>query len=197
MAQWPSSSPAPYDHGEEEEEEEVNPDLFTLPGPSNRPCKFYFHTSLTPAQRTLLAPLVTTHGGHITATESHADIIVVYQSKLNVDIEIMRMKYDRDPELRQRKRAVWVESLAWVQRCARMGEFKLRGRGIKKGMPGPRPRSEGGRVRVNFADDEDERLCQYIAITIPTKRAGGRTGNQIYKELETLVRPSSPFLFPC
>jgi len=42
--------------------------------------------------------------------------------------------------------------------------------------------------RVNFSDLDDHHLCRYLAVTVPDKKDGGRTGNTIYQELEELVR---------
>lgn len=44
-----------------------------------------------------------------------------------------------------------------------------------------------GYRREVFTEKEDERLCRYLAIRIPDKKSGGRSGNAIYKQLTELV----------
>jgi len=40
---------------------------------------------------------------------------------------------------------------------------------------------------MQFTDDDERRLCQWIATKIPYKETGGRTGNRLYHQLCDLV----------
>jgi len=40
---------------------------------------------------------------------------------------------------------------------------------------------------VKFTDDDDNHLCHYLAIVVPVKEDGGRTGYKIYQNLRDLV----------
>lgn len=36
---------------------------------------------------------------------------------------------------------------------------------------------------MQFTEQDEERLCQWIAEKIPFKQTGGRTGNRLYQQL--------------
>lgn len=52
------------------------------------------------------------------------------------------------------------------------------------------------RTRAPFSEEQDYQLCRFIALRIPVKEAGGRTGAGIYKELEQLVSLSDQRVLP-
>ena len=43
--------------------------------------------------------------------------------------------------------------------------------------------------RTPFTEEDEERLCQWIATKIPYKETGGRTGNRLYQQLCEMVSP--------
>jgi len=42
--------------------------------------------------------------------------------------------------------------------------------------------------RTAFTDDDEKHLCEWIALQIPFKETGGRTGNKLYQKLCAMVR---------
>ncbi len=40
------------------------------------------------------------------------------------------------------------------------------------------------RARVDFLEEDDDNLIEYIATKVPIKSEGGRIGNKIYEDLE-------------
>lgn len=55
--------------------------------------------------------------------------------------------------------------------------------------------SSSNSTRAPFTEDDDNQLCRHLALRIPVKEAGGRTGDNVYKELEKLVRPPDNYDF--
>ena len=41
--------------------------------------------------------------------------------------------------------------------------------------------------RMQFTQEDEDKLCEWIAIKIPYKEIGGRTGNRLYQQLCDLV----------
>jgi hypothetical protein len=114
-------------------------ELFTVAGV---PVRFFFHRSLTAGMKEEATKTIEAHGGQTTMLEKHAQIILVSEKRLTMDLKTMKLKYDisTDPVLRK----IHVEPFTFLRRCANMGFFKLGGeKRIKMGMPGPRPREEG------------------------------------------------------
>lgn len=46
--------------------------------------------------------------------------------------------------------------------------------------------------RTQFTEEDEERLCKWIATKIPYKETGGRTGNRLYQQLCEMVMDSFP-----
>lgn len=41
--------------------------------------------------------------------------------------------------------------------------------------------------RTHFTDEDETNLCKWIALKIPFKETGGRTGNRLYQQLVEMV----------
>ena len=53
-----------------------------------------------------------------------------------------------------------------------------------------RTRSKICRLRIEFTEKDEARLCKYLAIRIPDKDAGGRKGRVVYMDMEGMVSES-------
>lgn len=159
--------------------------LFTHP--SGQPILFHFHSSMTRDQKATTAKLILAHGGAITDSDTHTDVILISKTRLAYPLDTLQKKY---------KDKAYVEPLTFVRKCVTDGVFQL-GR-VKEKIDVPdieyahfkfsRRRScTDLNRRVNFTEDDDDHLCQYIADVVPNKEAGGRQGNDIYIQLEALV----------
>ncbi|KAK7463742.1 hypothetical protein VKT23_005678 [Stygiomarasmius scandens] len=71
-----------------------------------------------------------------------------------------------------------IESIDWVNRCIERQEVIYTPLVYKN--PGGR---KAGEERTQFTEDDEIKLCQWIASKIPHKSTGGRTGNKLYQQL--------------
>ena len=53
------------------------------------------------------------------------------------------------------------------------------------------------RRRTQFTEEDEERLCDWIAAKIPYKETGGRTGNRLYQQLCDMVCRVPDFPVSC
>ncbi|TBU29335.1 hypothetical protein BD311DRAFT_720911 [Dichomitus squalens] len=142
---------------------------------NGEPVAFYLHGTnepgdrwaLTPGQREELARKVMAHGGRICPREEDADTIIAKEGKAFYKLEY---KYSSSRK--------YVEKPTFVNTCIRNRRYA---------HEPIRQRSMGGRIpgetRVKFTSQDDRHLCEYIALRIPNKEAGGRYGEVFYKEL--------------
>ncbi|KAI9462390.1 hypothetical protein BJY52DRAFT_145185 [Lactarius psammicola] len=72
----------------------------------------------------------------------------------------------------------YVESYLWVKKCVEKGTVVYTPL-VYKNPGGRRP----GEERTQFTEEDEERLCNWIAAKIPYKETGGRTGNRLYQQL--------------
>ncbi|TFK30582.1 hypothetical protein FA15DRAFT_662576 [Coprinopsis marcescibilis] len=72
----------------------------------------------------------------------------------------------------------YIESYLWVKKCIDQGTVTYTPV-IYKNPGGRRP----GEERTQFSEDDEVRLCRWIAEKIPFKETGGRTGNRLYQQL--------------
>ncbi|PSR85872.1 hypothetical protein PHLCEN_2v5348 [Hermanssonia centrifuga] len=72
----------------------------------------------------------------------------------------------------------YVESYLWVKKCIERGAVVYTPVVYKN--PGGR---RAGEERTHFTEEDEERLCDWIASKIPYKETGGRTGNRLYRQL--------------
>jgi hypothetical protein len=117
------------------------------------------------------------------------------------DKDLIQLQYGCSQRISRRR--VVVEHTTFIDTCIDMDTFIHRLR-PRKGMPGQPPGSyarcvsfsqqEHCRVtepcnrRTKFTAEDDEHLVHYLAAVTPDKAAGGRMGNEIYKQLVELVR---------
>ena len=47
--------------------------------------------------------------------------------------------------------------------------------------------------RTHFTEEDETNLCNWIALKIPFKETGGRTGNRLYQQLVEMVQLRSPY----
>ncbi|KAJ7597193.1 hypothetical protein C8J56DRAFT_772374, partial [Mycena floridula] len=71
-----------------------------------------------------------------------------------------------------------IESYLWVKKCIDRGALMYTPLIYKN--PGGR---RAGEERTSFTEDDEEHLCNWIALKIPFKEIGGRTGNKLYQQL--------------
>lgn len=95
-----------------------------------------------------------------------------------------------------------VESYLWVKKCVEKGSLVYTPL-IYKNPGGRRPGEEYVSHsllhaelkptcpprRTPFTEDDEQRLCEWIAAKIPYKQTGGRTGNRLYQQLCEMVNP--------
>ncbi|KDQ59927.1 hypothetical protein JAAARDRAFT_33515 [Jaapia argillacea MUCL 33604] len=138
--------------------------------PEGDPVLFYLNR-LTEGQVHALKAKIRSHGGNLAKKREEADVIICDDNT-----------YDHLTMIFAGDRRIRVELLGFVQRCINQSEYRHEPT-AKMGMGGPIPRKDGQRKRVEFTNDDDYRLCKYIASRIPCPEAGGRKGNNIYKTL--------------
>ncbi|KAJ4486322.1 hypothetical protein J3R30DRAFT_3697829 [Lentinula aciculospora] len=72
----------------------------------------------------------------------------------------------------------YIESLEWVDKCIERQEVSFTPHVFKN--PGGR---RAGEERTQFSEEDERKLCEWIAAKIPFKSTGGRTGNKLYQQL--------------
>jgi hypothetical protein len=160
-------------------------ELFKLP--SGQKACFLLDQSIPTRKWPKIISTVHAHGGIMTTRERKADVILVIEENLHMPLQSKCLFYDihEDPVLQK----IYVKPLSFLTQCTDVGSFELNARRVKKGMPGPRPREHGGQRRVDFTEDDDYRLCDFLSVCIPKNKSGGRSGNAIYKRLVEVVSP--------
>ncbi|KAJ3817936.1 hypothetical protein F5880DRAFT_1315823 [Lentinula raphanica] len=79
----------------------------------------------------------------------------------------------------------YIESLDWVDKCIERQEVSFTPHVFKN--PGGR---RAGEERTQFTEEDEQKLCEWIAAKIPFKSTGGRTGNKLYQQLcEMRIHP--------
>jgi hypothetical protein len=149
----------------------------------------------SPAQCHLLTYILTLdstqiHGGvTVESLRGECDILLVSEADLTIPLDVLVLSYDVHPN--PRLRGIYVEPTCFVERCIEENYFALgRDRKPKKGMPGRRPRDwyEGpSSPPTEFVVADDENLCRYLGMRIPEKAFGGRSGDNVYRDLIDLV----------
>ncbi|KAJ7672521.1 hypothetical protein DFH06DRAFT_94539 [Mycena polygramma] len=155
-----------------EEEEELFIDQ------QGAPLKFYFYKSIkqeglgTCAALRSLRTKIEVNGGIISTTDAGSNVIIVNPNDVSGDLQ-HAYKTRTNYELK----GVHVEPISWVKNCEKNG--KCVHRFIQKGMGG----YTGYRERTESTEEDHDHLAYYLAVLIPEKSDGGRTGNNIYKRL--------------
>ncbi|KAI0348637.1 hypothetical protein BDW22DRAFT_1350886 [Trametopsis cervina] len=84
----------------------------------------------------------------------------------------------------------YIESYLWVKQCVEQGQVSYTPVVYKN--PGGR---RAGEERTQFTEEDEMHLCNWIAMKIPFKETGGRTGNRLYQQLlEMAGNPDYPWV---
>ncbi|KAA1471562.1 hypothetical protein DENSPDRAFT_837586 [Dentipellis sp. KUC8613] len=134
------------------------------------PIKFHIDSSIANINaRAALSARIMHSGGDPTASPQSAKVIL---ADPNTDIfQHLVKNYQGVPDK-------YVESYLWVKKCVEKGALVFTPLVYKN--PGGR---RAGEERTQFTEDDEERLCNWIAAKIPYKETGGRTGNRLYQQL--------------
>ncbi|KAL4064968.1 hypothetical protein V8B97DRAFT_1195606 [Scleroderma yunnanense] len=141
------------------------------------PIKMHIHHSIANVNaRAALSQRIMHSGGDPTASPQSARVIL---ADPNTEVFHHLVKsYQGVPDK-------YIESYLWVKKCVEKGAV-LYTPLVYKNPGGRRP----GEERTPFTEEDEERLCQWIANKIPYKETGGRTGNRLYQQLcEMAVDP--------
>lgn len=141
------------------------------------PIKMHIHHSIANVNaRAALSQRIMHSGGDPTASPQSARVIL---ADPNTEVfQHLVKSYQGVPDK-------YIESYLWVKKCVEKGAL-LYTPLVYKNPGGRRP----GEERTSFTEEDEERLCQWIATKIPYKETGGRTGNRLYQQLcEMVVDP--------
>ncbi|KAF8610335.1 hypothetical protein BDV93DRAFT_540154 [Ceratobasidium sp. AG-I] len=133
------------------------------------PLAVHLHTSVGQDTRQSLAVKIAKAGGDPGSTLREAQVIVA--SEDHADFARLQKRYEHST-------SVYVEPESWVERCLAKGRC-FHDPVEKAPMGGRKPGAE----RNDFTAEDDTCLAQFIAKRIPDKSEGGRTGNNLYKDL--------------
>ncbi|KAF8272888.1 hypothetical protein EI94DRAFT_1716959 [Lactarius quietus] len=137
---------------------------------NGEPIKFHIDSSIANINaRAALGARITHSGGDATASAQTARVIL---ADPNTEIfQHLVKNYQGVP-------GKYVESYLWVKKCIEKGTVVYTPL-VYKNPGGRRP----GEERTQFTEEDEERLCNWIAAKIPYKETGGRTGNRLYQQL--------------
>ncbi|QRW00427.1 BRCA1 carboxy-terminus (BRCT) domain protein [Ceratobasidium sp. AG-Ba] len=133
------------------------------------PVTVHLHTTLAQDQRSSLAVKISKAGGDPTSSITAARVIVANED--HAEFAQLKKRYEHSLN-------TYVEPPSWVERCLVKGRY-FHDSLQKAPMGGRKP----GADRNDFTTEDDSRLAQFIAKRIPNKTDGGRTGNNLYKDL--------------
>ncbi|KAG9128477.1 hypothetical protein FRC07_009700 [Ceratobasidium sp. 392] len=164
-------------HGSRSDERAQNPTRSTgdqLEGDGDgwgelEPVAVHLHVTLAQDERTSLAVKIAKAGGDPTPSMSAARVIVANED--HAEFAQLKKRYEHSVN-------TYVESPSWIERCLVKGYY-FHDPLQKAPMGGRKP----GADRNDFTTEDDTRLAQFIAKRIPNKSEGGRTGNNLYKDL--------------
>ncbi|TRM65764.1 hypothetical protein BD626DRAFT_627782 [Schizophyllum amplum] len=143
------------------------PQLFLEQG---EPMPFHLHSSiLNVNMREVIAERIRHSGGDPDASLESARVILADPG--DEDFKQLIKQYESDPDK-------YIEAFYWVQRCVELGAIHFTPVVYKN--PGGR---RAGDERTNFTEEDERHLCEWMALKIPYKESGGRTGNKVYQQL--------------
>ncbi|KAH9483873.1 hypothetical protein JR316_0003351 [Psilocybe cubensis] len=141
------------------------------------PINFFFHNSIKKdGTKQKLKADIEEHGGRVVEDVFSADTILVDLHYGEANRRTLERSYvtDSNPTLHK----IFVEYSPFIRKCIGRGEYR-HPNPQRQGMNGIRP----GSRRQMFTEDDDERLADYIAKSIPDEKAGGRLSLNFYKDL--------------
>ncbi|KAF9068062.1 hypothetical protein BDP27DRAFT_1383750 [Rhodocollybia butyracea] len=134
------------------------------------PLGIHIHESIANVKfREALCEKIMICSGYPYATVDTARIIIA-DSKTNVFNTLVKL-YQLSPNK-------YVESLEWVDKCIEQQNVTFTPHVFRN--PGGR---RAGEERTQFTEEDEHKLCEWIAAKIPYKSTGGRTGNKLYQQL--------------
>ncbi|KAF5373781.1 hypothetical protein D9758_000893 [Tetrapyrgos nigripes] len=116
------------------------------------------------------------YAGEVKDDDSEADVVLCNEKRPNGKRERLQAGYNTHSD--EAKRKIWVESMDYVQRCIRHGT-RLSHERRKQRMPGIPP----GSIKMEFTQEDDTNLCEYLAIVTPSSDDGGRQGIGTYSDM--------------
>ncbi|CAE6446438.1 unnamed protein product [Rhizoctonia solani] len=133
------------------------------------PVTVHLHSTIGRDERRRLALKIAKAGGDPGSTITDARVVVADEDHA----EFSRLRKQYEHSLR-----TYVEPVNWVARCLSKGRY-FHDPIEKAPMSGRKP----GADRNDFTTEDDNNLARFIAKRIPNKSEGGRTGNNLYKDL--------------
>ncbi|CAE6503601.1 unnamed protein product [Rhizoctonia solani] len=133
------------------------------------PVTVHLHSTIGRDDRRRLALKIAKAGGDPGSTMADARVVVADEDHA----EFSRLAKQYEHSLR-----TYVEPVTWVARCLSRGRY-FHDPIEKAPMSGRKP----GADRNDFTTEDDNNLARFIAKRIPDKSEGGRTGNNLYKDL--------------
>ncbi|KAK1223818.1 hypothetical protein PQX77_013342 [Marasmius sp. AFHP31] len=138
--------------------------------PGFQPMSIHIHESIqNPKFRDEITSRILYAGGNPFSTLQDARVIIA-DSKTPVFATLVKLTHHSPNK--------YVESLEWVNRCLEKESVSFTPHVYKN--PGGR---RAGEERTQFNDEDERKLCEWIALKIPYKETGGRTGNKLYMQL--------------
>ncbi|KAH7340651.1 hypothetical protein B0J17DRAFT_652294 [Rhizoctonia solani] len=133
------------------------------------PVTVHLHSTIGRDDRRRLALKIAKAGGDPGSTMADARVVIADEDHA----EFARLAKQYEHSLR-----TYVEPVTWVARCLSRGRY-FHDPIEKAPMSGRKP----GADRNDFTTEDDNNLARFIAKRIPDKSEGGRTGNNLYKDL--------------
>ncbi|KAJ3567364.1 hypothetical protein NP233_g6408 [Leucocoprinus birnbaumii] len=142
----------------------------------NKPIRMHIHASIAnPNARSLLRSRIMHSGGYPDSPLRESRVILADPN--TETFQSLVKTY-------QGKSGKHIESFLWVKSCIETGTVAYTPV-VYKNAGGRRPGDE----RRPFTEDDEDKLCQWIAEKIPYKETGGRTGNRLYQQLCEQAEP--------
>ncbi|KAI0704905.1 hypothetical protein BC835DRAFT_1468497 [Cytidiella melzeri] len=135
-----------------------------------QPIRMHIDSSIANVNvRATLSQRIMHSGGDPSASAQNAQVIL---ADPNTEIfQTLVKTYQSQPDK-------FVESYLWVKKCVERGQVLYTPMVYKN--PGGR---RAGEERTHFTEEDEANLCNWIALKIPFKETGGRTGNRLYQQL--------------
>ncbi|KEP53092.1 Rap1 myb domain protein [Rhizoctonia solani 123E] len=133
------------------------------------PVAVHLHSTIGRDDQRRLALKIAKAGGDPGSTIADARVVVADEDHA----EFSRLRKQYEHSLR-----TYIEPVTWVARCLSKGRY-FHDPIEKAPMSGRKP----GADRNDFTTEDDNNLARFIAKRIPEKSEGGRTGNNLYKDL--------------
>ncbi|KZT44387.1 hypothetical protein SISSUDRAFT_1012522 [Sistotremastrum suecicum HHB10207 ss-3] len=132
-------------------------------------------------ERVALRAQISQCGGNPDAEEDQASVIIAEET--SPQWTALQKTYSNNADKH-------VEPTEWVKWCI-TNTFMEHWEVVKRDLGG----RKAGASRNEYTAAEDKHLANYIAHLIPTSDSSGRTGNKIYKDLETLVQKNPDYMW--